>query len=231
MTREAIILAGGLGTRLRGIVDELPKSMAPVNDRPFLYYLLRELSQASFNRVILATGYLNESIKKYFGNSFNGIAIDYSVEEAPLGTGGAIALAASHVKGDNVFILNGDTLFLVNYADMEKVFHSSGSSLTAALRIMERFDRYGSVTVNGNRIVSFNEKQFCERGLINGGVYLACTEWLRKTAPGKKFSFEKDILEKRTASDMITAAVFEGFFLDIGIPEDYLGAASLPQFS
>jgi D-glycero-alpha-D-manno-heptose 1-phosphate guanylyltransferase len=226
MEREAVILAGGLGTRLRDIVDEIPKSMAPVNRKPFLEYVLDHLSLYGFKRIILATGYKNESIAAYFSNSWKGIELFYSVEEEPLGTGGAILLASSHSLSENIFVVNGDTLFSVDIDKMEKFFSKDNPVMTLALKPMTNFKRYGSVTLDGERIVSFNEKKFCREGVINGGVYILNRKWFIKNAPGEKFSFEKDIMEKRAGQDIITGYISDAYFIDIGIPEDYLRASS-----
>jgi D-glycero-alpha-D-manno-heptose 1-phosphate guanylyltransferase len=225
MEREAVILAGGLGTRLRDVVEELPKSMAPVNGRPFLSYILDHLLKFNFKRIILATGYKNEAIVNYFGDSYGSTKLIYSVEKEPLGTGGALLLASSKIASGHFFVLNGDTLFLVDMDGMEKSFTMESPVMTVALKPMSDFDRYGNITLDGNRIVSFNEKGFCSRGVINGGVYLLDSEWLKRQSPGEKFSFEKDIMEKRAGHDLMTGYISDTYFIDIGIPEDYLRAS------
>jgi D-glycero-alpha-D-manno-heptose 1-phosphate guanylyltransferase len=221
MEREAVILAGGLGTRLRGVIDDLPKSMAPVNDRPFLVYILDQLSRHRITRAILAVGYRHQDIISYFGNKFKKIDLVYSIESQPLGTGGAILKAAEYVTTDSFLVLNGDTLFNIDLEDFRKSFKFSNASLSAALKPMTDFERYGSVTVEDKRIISFNEKKYCSEGLINGGIYILRKEWIGKNAPSPEFSFEKDILEKRVASDIITGFISDAYFIDIGIPEDY----------
>jgi D-glycero-alpha-D-manno-heptose 1-phosphate guanylyltransferase len=225
MEREAVILAGGLGTRLRDVVEELPKSMAPVNGRPFLSYILDHLSKFNFKRIILATGYKNEAILNYFGDSYGSAKLIYSVEKEPLGTGGALLLASSKVESDRFFVFNGDTLFSVDLDEMEKFFLRDSPVMTVALKPMSDFDRYGNVILEGDRIVSFNEKGFCQHGVINGGVYLMKREWLKKHSSGEKFSFEKDVMEKRAGHDLMTGYISDTYFIDIGIPEDYLRAS------
>ncbi|MGD0583545.1 MAG: nucleotidyltransferase family protein [Bacteroidales bacterium] len=226
MGREAIILAGGLGTRLRDVVEELPKSMAPVNGKPFLAYILDHMTGYGFTRIILATGYKNRVVSNYFGDQWKGARLIYSVEKEPLGTGGAIHLALSQTVSENIFVLNGDTLFTLNFNELEGSFLKDGPIMTIALKPMTDFDRYGSVTLEGNRLVSFNEKKFCREGVINGGIYILNRKWFQENVPGEKFSFEKDIMEKRTGQDLMTGYISDAYFIDIGIPEDYFRASS-----
>ena len=111
---EAIVLAGGLGTRLKSVVSNVPKPMAPIGDKPFLEYILKYLKKNGITRAILSVGYKSEIIEEYFGNNFEGIDLVYSVEKEPLGTGGAIKKAMSKVKSNQVYIINGDTFFDIN---------------------------------------------------------------------------------------------------------------------
>jgi D-glycero-alpha-D-manno-heptose 1-phosphate guanylyltransferase len=226
MEREAVILAGGLGTRLRGVIDDLPKSMAPVKDRPFLAFILDQLARYRITRAIIAAGYRNEDIIAFFGNRYKEIDLVYSVESEPLGTGGAILKAAESINSDSFLVLNGDTLFDIHLEDFRKSFKYSNASLSVALKPMVDFDRYGSVTIEDKRIISFNEKEYCAEGLINGGVYILRKEWIIKNSPSSKFSFEKDIMERRVASDIITGYISDSYFIDIGVPEDYERAKS-----
>ena len=226
MGREAVILAGGLGTRLREVVGDLPKAMAPVNGKPFLHYVLRLLSGQNFDRVILATGYKNDYISNYFGNAFGRMSLRYSVEREPMGTGGAMLLASSLADNDYFFVINGDTLFDVDMDGFQRSFLSENADLSVALKPMKNFDRYGSVSVDGQRIVSFNEKKYCREGLISGGVYILRKEWLKLNAPGEKFSFEKNMMERLTRTSLISAFISDSYFIDIGIPEDYSRASA-----
>ena len=219
--REAVILVGGLGTRLRDSVGDLPKSMAPVDGKPFLVYILDHLCKYRFTKAVLAAGYRHEEIKSFFGNAYKKLELAYSIENEPLGTGGAILKATGSITTDAFLVLNGDTLFNIDLENFRKSFKYSNASLSIALKPMVNFDRYGSVTLDEKRIVSFNEKVFCAEGLINGGIYILRKEWIRKSAPGEKFSFEKDIMEKRVNTDIITGFISDSYFIDIGIPEDY----------
>jgi len=225
MVKEAVILAGGFGTRLKSIVNEIPKPMALIKDLPFLSYLLEFLSKYKFEKVILAAGYKSDVIKLYFGTFYKNIELIYSVEKEPLGTGGAIFKAAALVNSDYYFVLNGDTFFDVDLESMERLFLEKNSDLMVALKPMVNFKRYGAVITNDDKIVSFDEKKFCENGLINGGIYLINKSWLEERAVGKVFSFEKDILEKRLIRDKIAYYLSDGYFIDIGIPEDYIRAS------
>ena len=230
--KEAIILAGGFGTRLKHIVKDLPKSMAPVRGKPLLEYILEYLTGFGVEKIILATGYMHEKVEHYFGDRYKNSKLVYSVEKEPLGTGGALSLAADFVDTGYCLALNGDTLFNLNIDDFEDHFLKHDPVLSVALKPMRNFERYGSVTLEGSRIVSFNEKRFCGNGFINGGVYILKKEWLVKNAPGRIFSFEKDILEKRVGVDLLTGYISDTYFIDIGVPEDYRRAVDeLPDLS
>jgi D-glycero-alpha-D-manno-heptose 1-phosphate guanylyltransferase len=221
MIREAVILAGGFGTRLRSVVNDVPKSMAPVRNIPFLSYVLEELNRNNFSKAVLAVGYKHDVIKSYFGNNYRDMKLVYSVEKEPLGTGGAIALAAKNIDSVSFFIFNGDTYFNVDFIRMEKLFVSEKSDILVALKEMRNFDRYGNVSIQGNKIISFNEKQFCIKGFINGGIYLVNRKWFIDKSLSEVFSLEKEILEKAAGKEKISAYVSDGYFIDIGIPEDY----------
>jgi len=225
MAGEAVILAGGLGTRLREVVSDLPKPMAPVNGRPFLEYLLSYLQKYHIRKVILATGYKHETISAHFGNNYKSLDIIYSVEKEPLGTGGALLLATDKITDDNFLMLNGDTYFEVNLPDFENFHVSSDAVMSVALRPVKNAGRYGTVTLNNGRIVSFSEKAGESQGLINGGIYMINRDWFRSVAPGSSFSLEKDILEKKITGNFIAGFVSDSYFIDIGVPEDYLRAA------
>lgn len=217
---EAIILAGGFGTRLSKVVSDVPKPMAPINERPFLEYLLDDLNDKGITRIILAVGYKKEIIKNHFQERYKDIEIIYSDEDTPLGTGGAIKKALTMSKIEDIFIVNGDTFFDVDLKEMYKFHKENNSNLTLAIKEMERFDRYGSLVLEGNKIIKFEEKKYIEKGYINGGIYL-----LKRTIlddkKEEKFSFEKDILENKELKVEKYGYKSEGYFIDIGIPEDY----------
>jgi D-glycero-alpha-D-manno-heptose 1-phosphate guanylyltransferase len=232
MVKEAIILAGGFGTRLKNVIDDIPKSMARIGEVPFLSFLLDYLFKYKIEKIVLAVGYKQETISSYFGDTYKDMKLIYSVENKPLGTGGAILKATGSISSDSCFVLNGDTWFDVDLSGFEKSFDRNKPVLSVALKPMANFDRYGSVTVNGEQIISLNEKKFCVNGLINGGVYILNKEWLNTNAPGQVFSFEKDIMEKRANKEVITGYISDTYFIDIGVPEDYLRAViELPELS
>lgn len=218
---ECIILAGGMGTRLQSVVSDVPKCMAPVAGHPFLYYLFTSLTGAGFRHIILALGYKHEIIEEWIRTNPFPVKISTVIEDTPLGTGGAVKLALSKATTDEVFILNGDTFFDVNYPEMQDLHKQMHASATVALKKMEKFDRYGVVDIErqANRILCFNEKQYCESGLINGGIYLINRHEL-KYFPDK-FSLEKDFFETAVHTSTLSGYISEGYFIDIGIPEDY----------
>lgn len=218
---EAIILAGGKGTRLQSVVYDIPKPMAPINEKPFLCYVLDELSIWGFQHVILSVGYKKEVIEAFFGDDYNGMRITYSKEDEPLGTGGAIKKALEYANNKNVFILNGDTFFKINYKHMLEFHMTKKSALTVALKQMFQVDRYGIVITDGDRIIEFLEKQFRDVGFINGGVYLFHKSSFDMEQMESCFSFEVDFLQKYYSELTFDAFKSEGYFIDIGIPEDY----------
>lgn len=224
---DVIILAGGLGTRLRSEVKDMPKCMAPVAGRPFLWYLLKYLANFRIvNRVILSVGYLSEVILDWASSIRNEFPflLDYAFENVPLGTGGAIRLAMERVTEGEAVIINGDTYFDVDLDELIS-FHENHpeAKLTIALKPMRNFNRYGTVSIDGNgRVVKFNEKQACEAGNINGGIYVLSKDDGFFNDYHGKFSFETDIMPKKCGEDSCLFGVVQnGYFIDIGIPEDY----------
>lgn len=219
--KEAVILAGGFGTRLQSVVSDIPKPMAPVGEKPFLFYILRYLESYGIQRTVLSVGYRHEVISGHFGSKFNKMELLYAVEAQPLGTGGAVKYAAQHLHSTQFFLLNGDSYFKSDLRALYKFHSEKDSKATLSLKKMHDFDRYGSVLMDNNGMIStFNEKQFCPEGLINAGIYLV-EKQLIEIFPEEKFSFEKDILEKEVVNKTIYGQVFNEFFIDIGIPEDY----------
>ncbi|MGB0883946.1 MAG: HAD-IIIA family hydrolase [Flavobacteriales bacterium] len=222
MLTEAIILAGGLGTRLRSKVKALPKSMAPINNIPFLAYQLGYLSRFGIKKVYLAVGYLSETIVDYFGNQFKDISLIYVHEDQPLGTGGAIVQSLKQTVTNQVLICNGDTMFDVDLNQYYNAFEQAGADFYMALKPMENFDRYGIVNINSEgKIIGFEEKKQTKKGLINGGLYLIDKSKLLTLDWPKAFSFESGFLETKYNSMSFGSFVSEGYFLDIGVPSDY----------
>lgn len=221
---EAIILAGGMGTRLRSVVSEVPKCMAPVAEVPFLYYLLKTLEQSGFSHVILSLGYKHEVIEKWIEAFPTRMKISSVIEDRPLFTGGAVKLALSQAKEKEVFVLNGDTYLGVDYGKMLKLHRETSANATLALKEMYDFDRYGLVELNPatHRILQFKEKQYRKSGLINGGIYLLNRDELNNYP--EKFSLEKEYFETNVSTGILSGYISEGYFIDIGIPEDYARA-------
>ncbi|MBQ5363476.1 MAG: nucleotidyltransferase family protein, partial [Bacteroidales bacterium] len=229
---EVIILAGGLGTRLRSVVSDVPKCMAPVDGKPFLWYLLEHLRLFNVTHVILSVGYLRESVQDWVERHKGDYPFRFSfaVEEEPLGTGGGIALASTMVHGREAVVLNGDTFFDADLDELLELRRSSGRPVALALKKMRSFDRYGTVELSSEGLVTgFREKQYCAEGLINGGVYALDLDAGVFDGLEGKFSFERDVLEPCCARGLICGTEQSGYFLDIGIPADYSRAVERPS--
>lgn len=220
---EAVILAGGFGTRLAHIVKDVPKPMAPIAGRPFLQYLLAWCENQGVSRAIVAVGYKKEVIEDYFGERYHNIELVYSSEEIPLFTGGALKKALSVCKAGTVVVANGDTLFDVDLRHLSAFHRDEGADITVAVKPMQNFERYGTVQMEGHRIVGFEEKTYRDEGIINGGVYVINRERLASIR-SSKFSFEKDVLAQKVHEWNINAFVSDGYFIDIGVEQDYFRA-------
>lgn len=222
MNIPALILAGGLGTRLKNVIADVPKPMAPVNNRPFLEYLIKYLSAYDFNKFIISVGYKKESIIRHFGLNYGKNKIVYAPEEKPLGTGGALKNALNFFSDEKFFVLNGDTWFAMNYASfLEK---TSQFACAVAIRKELNKNRYGSVTVDDKfRVTGFYEKKdTIDSDWMNAGVYFFERSVLLRYFPSEDaFSMEKDVLPNMARSGDLFGIPMEGDFIDIGIPEDY----------
>jgi D-glycero-alpha-D-manno-heptose 1-phosphate guanylyltransferase len=225
--KEAIILAGGKGTRLHKVISDVPKPMAPVDGKPFLLYVLQWLEKHKIEKIIVSAGYKSDSIVSYFGNKFNCITLEYAIEDKPLGTGGAIRYAIRKTEAKDILILNGDTYFPIDLDKFYSMHIENRNVFSVALKRMKDFSRYGSVECNNNKILKFNEKKFCSEGLINGGIYLVEKQFLESSKSPEVFSLEKDVLEKEAGSGNLNCMIFDDLFIDIGIPDDYRRAQSL----
>lgn len=212
---------------MQSVISNLPKPMAPVNGQPFLSYQLNYLNASGIKKVILSVGYLSEAIQSHFKNRYRDLSLDYVVEERPLGTGGGIRKALEHGKAETAFVLNGDSFFDV---PLEKFFRRHGitkAQCSLALRSVDNAARYGQIATDSeHRIVSFREKsEVAQAGTINGGVYLLHrATYLAGTPANEAFSIEKDFFEKQLNNLVIRGFEFDGYFIDIGIPEDYMKA-------
>lgn len=196
--------------------------MADVHGRPFLSYIFDGLAQSGlFSSLVVSVGYMKESITNFFGNAYRGMSITYSVENEPLGTGGAVALALTKIRGEVVYVLNGDSLFEIDFQAMLKVHNDNLARVSMAVKQMTHVDRYGTLDVKHGRIQGFYEKQYRERALINGGIYLIDRLILGEYKMPLRFSLESDFFEREAQGLQIVAFQSDGYFIDIGIPEDY----------
>ncbi len=223
---EAIVLAGGMGTRLRTVVADLPKPMAPVAGRPFLELLLRSLVAQGFSRVILSTGFMAEKISGYFGSCFAGMELDYSSEREPLGTGGAVSQAARLVREDHFFVFNGDTLLDLDALAVDAIWQRRREPVIVA-REVEDTARYGRLETDLGHVVRFAEKGQAGPGLINAGCYVFQSDQFSSFEPGSRFSLEIDYLAPLVKRTAVALYVASGLFIDIGVPSDYARAQHL----
>lgn len=220
--KEVIILAGGLGTRLRSTVKDLPKSMAPVNGRPFIDYVIQYFLGEGIERFIFALGFEAEPIKDYLLQHYSKLDLVFSVENEPLGTGGAIKLACQHAKEETVVVTNGDTLFKIDLAKVLQLHQLNKADCTLSLKPMENIDRFGVVDLSeDHQIKAFKEKMHFDAGLINGGCYILNVAHFLAHSARDKFSFEKDYLEKQVRKARFFGQEQDVYFIDMGVPEDY----------
>jgi NDP-sugar pyrophosphorylase family protein len=220
---DAIILAGGLGTRLRSVVPDTQKVLAPVQGTPCIIRHFETLLELGIKRVILCTGYKADQVQETLGTHYKGLEIVYSVEKEPLGTGGALGLASSKVRSDTALVLNGDSLAELSYGDFWQFHARDERSASLALFSVEDTSRYGEVTLRGETITHFKEKAGSTgRGLVNGGVYLIARELLEGIAATTSLSLEREVFpfwgELSALRGWQSA---EGGFIDIGTPESY----------
>lgn len=227
---EMLILAGGFGTRLKSVVNDVPKPMAPVAGRPFLAYLLDYWITQGVHRFVLSTGYLGNVIQAYFGKAYHGATIDYMHEQSPLGTGGALRLALNNAlwANETALMINGDTWFPVVLQQLCDDSEQQNVPITLALKTIEKNDRYGGVDVSvDGKITSFGIKTE-GRTHINAGCYLFEVGRLKQALEEMPaaFSLESDFLVAYAANGLVGASIQDQPFLDIGIPDDYQKALS-----
>ena len=222
MSVDAIILAGGKGTRLKSVVSDVPKPMALVNKRPFISYILDQLIDFGVEDAYLSVGYRHDVIMSYFGNRYKTIRLHYVVEDEPLGTGGGIRLACETAISDDVLILNGDTFFNSDIQSLISTHKNSDATMTIALKQMDQVNRYGMVELSNSVISAFTEKtEELKDGLINAGMYVLNRKQFLNSTESGVFSMEKDYMEKRVTDGVVFGKELEGYFIDIGIPNDY----------
>jgi len=232
-----LILAGGLGTRLRPVFDSGPKSMAPIGDRPFLEYLLLQVSRAGFHKLLLCVGYGQSQIEEWAGNGTKwGLRIRYSLEPEPRGTAGAVKLAAEFIDNDAFVVLNGDSFLAVDLRKMVEMHLESSAWATIALARVQESTRYGTVVLSPQgQIKAFLEKSTagasaCSGGhLVNGGVYVFKKSVLNMVPELKTVSLEREVFPQLLVKG-VKGFIADGYFIDIGLPDDFKRAQTeLPE--
>lgn len=246
---EAIILAGGIGSRLQSVVADVPKPMADVAGRPFLEYQLDYLAWHGVSRVVLAVSHLHEKISGHFGSAYGGMELAYSTERERLGTGGGVRLAMAQVGGDDFLVLNGDSFFDAPVMDLWRRHHEREApnqrgpsaatdrshavpnDLTIALKRVPDCGRFGSVETDAiGRIIGWREKGSAGPGAINAGVYVVRRAFMESLPHTGAFSLERDVMEREYPVRRFVAVESDGYFIDIGVPEEYARAQTeLPR--
>lgn len=220
---EAIVLAGGLGTRLKGVVTDLPKAMAPIADRPFMEILLSLLSKKGFKRIVLSVGFMHEKIIEHLGDFFAGMSLIYEIEHRPLGTGGGIRAALTRCSTDHVYVFNGDTYLDLEVDEVENLWQSHHNPIIVLCEVPDT-TRYGAVEIIDGRVSAFREKGISGAGLINAGCYILPLNALDNFPLGQHFSLETEYLSKELNRIRFDGFVTHGHFIDIGVPDDYARA-------
>jgi D-glycero-alpha-D-manno-heptose 1-phosphate guanylyltransferase len=217
---EAIVLAGGFGTRLRQVVPDLPKPMAPIAGRPFLEILLSALARKGFTRVVFSLGFMSEKIIEHFGNSYKGMDLVYEVELLPLGTGGAIRAALARCMSDHVYIFNGDTYLDLEVDALERLWQSKHNPVIVVREVADTA-RFGKVEMRDGQVVAFREKGMSGPGLINAGCYILPQNLLDDFPSNKPFSIESEFFIESLQRIRFDGFITHGRFIDIGVPDDY----------
>lgn len=224
---EAIVLVGGLGTRLRAVIGDVPKPLAPVAGRPFLAWVLDHLAEGGMRHVVLAAGYLAEKVEQAVGKSWQGMAVDYSIESHALGTGGAVRQACGLLHGSNVHVLNGDTFLRYRPNALADAVNVAGAQIGIALARVADVARYGAVDCNNGRITGFREKGPAGPGYINAGCYFLTAAALAALPADEAYSLETAVLAPMAAAGRVCGYTETSAFIDIGVPEDYRRAQTL----
>jgi D-glycero-alpha-D-manno-heptose 1-phosphate guanylyltransferase len=223
---EAVILAGGYGTRLRPLVADVPKPLAPIAGRPFLEIQLGMLRRRGFGHAILAIGYLGHMIIDRFGERFGDLALSYTIEESPLGTGGAMQRALEQCRSDRAFVFNGDTYLELDFDAADRLWQADRRGVLVARSVPDTA-RYGRLAVTDGWVHGLVEKGAAGPGLINAGCYLLNRGQLAELAVQPPFSFENDYLARQLPAAPFHLLLTDGLFIDIGVPEDFAHAQKL----
>ena len=207
---------------MAALAGDIPKPMVDIDGKPFLAYLIRHLGDQGIKEIVLSVGYRSEVITGYFRDKHDNIRINYVVEDQPLGTGGALRKALQFIETEDVFVVNGDTLFRINLAKLLSFHMSRSSCVTIALKFVEDLRRYGRVTIDTEgKVTGFHEKLAGASGYINGGIYMITRQVFDDLGLPDNFSFEVDYLEKYYRQKAFCGIPFDDYFIDIGVPSDY----------
>jgi D-glycero-alpha-D-manno-heptose 1-phosphate guanylyltransferase len=217
---KALVLAGGRGTRLGELTRELPKPMLPVAGRPFLEYPLERLAAAGFEEIILSVGYRARALEAHFGGRFQGVPLRYAIEPEPLGTGGAIAFALRDEPARPVLVANGDTFLAIDYAALIAWHAAEPGRPALVVRRVDDAARYGTVKVRGDTVTAFAEKGVRGAALVSAGAYILRPELFGTFGLGGRFSVEADLFQRHCARLQLRAYIFDGYFIDVGVPEE-----------
>lgn len=218
-------MVGGLGTRLRAVVSDRPKILAPVLNRPFLSYLLDQLIRYQFREAILCCGYMGKSVQDMYGDAYGSLLLAYSWEDTPLGTGGALRNALDIITSDEVLAMNGDSFFDADFGDFYRMHKSKSAEASILLANVPDTSRYGRVTTSNNLVLRFEEKSGVSApGQINAGVYILNKSILLEIAADRPVSLEKEILPVWAGQRRLRGFESPGRFIDVGTPESYAEA-------
>jgi D-glycero-alpha-D-manno-heptose 1-phosphate guanylyltransferase len=224
---HAIILAGGFGTRLRSVVSDVPKPLAPIAGRPFLAWLIDSLEAQGVSSVTLSVYHEWEKIRDYFAANPASLPISYAVEEKPLGTGGAIAFAMrQHASDTSVLVLNGDTFVKADLSGLYQMHNASSANMSIVLREVPDSGRYGRVITEQSVVTSFKQGLPGEPGYINAGIYVLSPDIFEGYRMPEAFSFEQDFMQVHVKSLKPASFVADEYFIDIGVPDDYAKACT-----
>jgi D-glycero-alpha-D-manno-heptose 1-phosphate guanylyltransferase len=225
---QAIILAGGFGTRLKAHLGDVPKPMAPVAGRPFLCWLLDYMEGQGVTEAVLCVHHLHEQIRSRFGGRSGQITLKYNIEETPLGTGGALRRALTQMNpAQPIFALNGDSLVMLDYRGMMQQHKQSNRPMSIAVTQAADCSRYGDLSVQNNRVMQFGAKGKSGAGSINTGLYILSPNVFDGQNLPEAFSLESDFLTPHAPQLQPAAYCDVRFFMDIGIPDDYALAQRL----
>jgi NDP-sugar pyrophosphorylase family protein len=224
---HAVILAGGLGTRLRPAVADLPKVLAPVLGRPWLLFILDQLAGADIRQVVLLTGHKAGQVRDEIGDHYRGMRLTYSPEPTPLGTAGAVRAALPCLTGDAILLMNGDSYCAVDLNALCEFHSRQHADISMVLARSSDASRFGMVRVDTQeRVIAFDEKTQSGGGWINAGVYFLAKSLIEEIAPHRQVSLEKEMFPHWIGRRAAYAFRTEGPFLDIGTPESYAQAAA-----